>query len=242
VSIALHAEGISRTHRGFTDHEHLNRTGFIHMNGRVTDPRIGRFAQPDPFAQAPYSSQCYNRYAYVVRRSACDERDHPLRLARRVRMADGRARLPRRAELGHNMKGLRVAYSEHFGYGMPVAGDEIAPFFDHDLYDALADATFTGLRGLATSLVGTNTQRRSPRVREILARTEGVSLERYLAARALETQAMLSIARVLKDYDLLATPRCRPRPTRPSARFRKERRLTPTATRSCTTPSPGRST
>ena len=88
------------------------------------------------------------------------------------------------AELGQEMKGLRVAYSEHFGYGMPVADDvralvrrafetlaglgaeieEIAPFFDHDLYDALADATFTGLRGLATSLVGTHTQRLSPRV------------------------------------------------------------------------------
>jgi aspartyl-tRNA(Asn)/glutamyl-tRNA(Gln) amidotransferase subunit A len=131
-----------------------------------------------------------------------------------------------RGELGHEMKGLRVAYSEHFGYGMPVAGDvralvrdslevlaslgaeveEIAPFFDHDLYDALADATFTGLRGLATSLVGTNTQRLSPRVREILVRTEGVSLERYLAAKTHETQAMLHIAGVLKDYHLLATP------------------------------------
>jgi RHS repeat-associated protein len=51
--------------RGFTDHEHLNRTGFIHMNGRVYDPRIGRIVSPDPFVQAPYFSQSYNRYAYV---------------------------------------------------------------------------------------------------------------------------------------------------------------------------------
>ena len=32
--------------RGFTDHEMLSRTGFIHMNGRVYDPRIGRFVSP----------------------------------------------------------------------------------------------------------------------------------------------------------------------------------------------------
>ncbi len=31
--------------RGYTDHEHLDRTGFVHMNGRVYDPRIGRFLQ-----------------------------------------------------------------------------------------------------------------------------------------------------------------------------------------------------
>jgi len=51
--------------RGFTDHEHLNRTGFIHMNGRVYDPRIGRFTSPDPVVQAPTFSQSWNRYAYV---------------------------------------------------------------------------------------------------------------------------------------------------------------------------------
>ncbi|MEQ8991776.1 MAG: RHS repeat-associated core domain-containing protein, partial [Pseudomonadales bacterium] len=34
--------------RGYTDHEMLNRTGFVHMNGRVYDPRLGRFVSPDP--------------------------------------------------------------------------------------------------------------------------------------------------------------------------------------------------
>ena len=52
--------------RGFTDHEMLNRTGFIHMNGRVYDPRIGRFVSADPIVQAPTFSQSYNRYAYVM--------------------------------------------------------------------------------------------------------------------------------------------------------------------------------
>jgi hypothetical protein len=35
------------------------------MNGRVYDPRIGRFVSPDPIVQAPWFSQSYNRYAYV---------------------------------------------------------------------------------------------------------------------------------------------------------------------------------
>jgi RHS repeat-associated protein len=51
--------------RGFTDHEHLDRTGFIHMNGRVYDPRTARFVQPDPIVQSPGFSQSYNRYAYT---------------------------------------------------------------------------------------------------------------------------------------------------------------------------------
>ncbi len=51
--------------RGFTDHEMLSRIGFIHMNGRVYDPRIGRFVSPDPIVQSPTFSQSYNRYAYV---------------------------------------------------------------------------------------------------------------------------------------------------------------------------------
>jgi RHS repeat-associated protein len=56
----------SRGSRGFTDHEHLNRTGFVHMNGRVYDPRIGRFVSPDPLVSNPGFSQSYNRYAYVL--------------------------------------------------------------------------------------------------------------------------------------------------------------------------------
>lgn len=53
------------TDRGYTDHEHLDRIGLIHMNGRIYDPRLGRFLQPDPILQGPSSSQNYNRYAYV---------------------------------------------------------------------------------------------------------------------------------------------------------------------------------
>ena len=36
------------------------------MNGRVYDPRIGRFISADPYVPEPYSGQGLNRYAYVM--------------------------------------------------------------------------------------------------------------------------------------------------------------------------------
>ncbi len=54
-----------RTSRGYTGHEHLDRTGFIHMNGRVYDPELGRFLSPDPLVTSPTNSQSWNRYSYV---------------------------------------------------------------------------------------------------------------------------------------------------------------------------------
>ncbi|MEO1247510.1 MAG: Calx-beta domain-containing protein [Pseudomonadota bacterium] len=51
--------------RGFTDHEHLDGVGLIHMNGRVYSPTLGRFLSPDPHIQAPLNTQSYNRYSYV---------------------------------------------------------------------------------------------------------------------------------------------------------------------------------
>jgi RHS repeat-associated protein len=61
----------STTPRGFTDHEHVDNLGVIHMNGRVYDPVLGRFLSPDPLVQAPYDSQTWNRYSYA--------RNNPLR-------------------------------------------------------------------------------------------------------------------------------------------------------------------
>ncbi|OIR25422.1 hypothetical protein BGC33_06485 [Bathymodiolus thermophilus thioautotrophic gill symbiont] len=40
--------------------------GFIHMNGRVYDPSIGRFLSADPNIQSPYNTQSYDRYSYVL--------------------------------------------------------------------------------------------------------------------------------------------------------------------------------
>ncbi|NJD33106.1 MAG: hypothetical protein FIB04_14605 [Gammaproteobacteria bacterium] len=61
----------STTPRGFTDQEHVDNLGLIHMNGRVYDPVLGRFLSPDPVVQSPYDSQSWNRYSYV--------RNNPLR-------------------------------------------------------------------------------------------------------------------------------------------------------------------
>lgn len=52
--------------RGYTGHEHLESVGLIHMNGRLYDPIVRRFLQPDNFVQDPYNTQNYNRYSYVL--------------------------------------------------------------------------------------------------------------------------------------------------------------------------------
>jgi hypothetical protein len=36
------------------------------MNGRVYDPKLGRFLSADPFVQAPANTQSHNRYSYVL--------------------------------------------------------------------------------------------------------------------------------------------------------------------------------
>jgi RHS repeat-associated protein len=59
--------GSSLTTRGFTGHEHVDapQMDVIHMNGRIYDPKLGRFLQADPVIQAPGSLQSWNAYAYV---------------------------------------------------------------------------------------------------------------------------------------------------------------------------------
>ena len=52
--------------RGYSDHEHLDRAGFVHMNGRVYDPRTGRFLSPDPVVEDPAFSQSWHSYSYVA--------------------------------------------------------------------------------------------------------------------------------------------------------------------------------
>jgi RHS repeat-associated protein len=55
--------GIGR--RGYTDHEHLDAVGLVHMNGRVYEPLIGRFLSRDPRINETYLTQAINGYAYV---------------------------------------------------------------------------------------------------------------------------------------------------------------------------------
>ena len=55
-----------KTSRGYTGHEHLERTGLIHMNGRVYDPVLGRFLSPDPVVADATYSQSWNAYSYAL--------------------------------------------------------------------------------------------------------------------------------------------------------------------------------
>ncbi len=54
-----------RTDRGYTEHEHLDEMGVIHMNGRIFDPLMGRFMSADPKVTDPYALPSFNRYSYV---------------------------------------------------------------------------------------------------------------------------------------------------------------------------------
>ncbi|MFB9080243.1 RHS repeat-associated core domain-containing protein [Flavobacterium procerum] len=56
--------GLTVLDRGYTGHEHLQSVGIIHMNGRLYDPKLHRFLQPDNFVQDPLNTQSYNRYSY----------------------------------------------------------------------------------------------------------------------------------------------------------------------------------
>ena len=55
----------TRTRKGFTGHEMVDGAGIVHMQGRIYDPRLGRFLQADPIIQDPLNGQNYNRYTYV---------------------------------------------------------------------------------------------------------------------------------------------------------------------------------
>ena len=52
--------------RGFTGHEYLQTVGLIHMNGRLYDPALHRFLQPDNYVQDPFNTQNFNRYGYCL--------------------------------------------------------------------------------------------------------------------------------------------------------------------------------
>jgi RHS repeat-associated protein len=58
--------GLTVLDRGYTGHEHLQSVGIIHMNGRLYDPKLHRFLQPDNNIQDPFNTQNYNRYGYVL--------------------------------------------------------------------------------------------------------------------------------------------------------------------------------
>jgi RHS repeat-associated protein len=53
------------TDLGYTGHEQLEEIGLIHMNGRLYDPRIGRFISADPIGESSKVPGGLNRYSYV---------------------------------------------------------------------------------------------------------------------------------------------------------------------------------
>jgi RHS repeat-associated protein len=57
------------TRKGFTEHEMLDSTELVHMNGRVFDPVIGRFVSADPIEDCGLGTQGWNRYGYVGNRT-----------------------------------------------------------------------------------------------------------------------------------------------------------------------------
>ena len=65
-SSQLQAQLNNLTTKGFTGHEQVDSMGIVHMNGRIYDPKLGRFLQADPIVQAPKNSQSLNRYSYVL--------------------------------------------------------------------------------------------------------------------------------------------------------------------------------
>ena len=65
VAALAAGQDAGRARSGFTGHEPLDRTGFVHMNGRLYDPQVGRFLSPDPVVSEPWSGQGWNPYSYV---------------------------------------------------------------------------------------------------------------------------------------------------------------------------------
>ncbi|OIQ18101.1 MAG: hypothetical protein BM557_07750 [Flavobacterium sp. MedPE-SWcel] len=59
-------EGLMILDRGYTGHEHIQSVALINMNGRLYDPVLHRFLQPDNHVQEPYNTQNFNRYSYVL--------------------------------------------------------------------------------------------------------------------------------------------------------------------------------
>ncbi|MFZ5430470.1 MAG: RHS repeat-associated core domain-containing protein [Bacteroidota bacterium] len=65
-SYTLSGEPALFADRGFTSHEYLEDFKLYNMNGRLYDPVVGRFLNPDPYIADPSFTQSYNRYSYVL--------------------------------------------------------------------------------------------------------------------------------------------------------------------------------
>ena len=142
--------------RGYTGHEHLLGVGLIHMNGRLYDPQLHRFLQPDNFVQDPYNTQNYNRYGYVLNNPLkyTDPSGEFIHLVAAVMIGVGvglatytlTALL---ADVPFTVQGLiqtaivsAFTSAVTFGIGQATAG--VANFYTRAAYQALAHGTFNG--------------------------------------------------------------------------------------------------
>jgi RHS repeat-associated protein len=66
VTTWLPFKGTAATARGFTGHDTIDLFELVNINGRIYDPRLGRFLSSDNYVQGPDNSQSYNRYTYCL--------------------------------------------------------------------------------------------------------------------------------------------------------------------------------
>jgi RHS repeat-associated protein len=128
--------------RGYTMHEMLDEVSIINMNGRIYDPVLGRFLQPDNYVQSQFDLQTFNRYVYA--------HNNPLKYTD----PDGNNPLAVAAVLGAVMGGVQgymigkangATGWELFGYTMAGAG-----------IGALVGLAGGAIAGSATSFAGTS--------------------------------------------------------------------------------------
>src|SRR5579862_2766987 len=58
----------SKTTRGFTSQEELDKLCLVNLNARLYDPALGRMMSADPTVPEATNGQAFNRYAYTVNR------------------------------------------------------------------------------------------------------------------------------------------------------------------------------
>ncbi len=56
----------SNANRGYTGQEPVGEFAWLNLNARMYDPQIGRFMSTDPKVDEPFTSQGWNRFAYVA--------------------------------------------------------------------------------------------------------------------------------------------------------------------------------
>ena len=112
------------------------------MNGRVYDPRLGRFLSADPFVQFPSHTQSFNRYAYVL--------NNPLRYTD----PSGHFVFSFGAAIWIAAKGAVEWYIAAAVFG--AAGFADALLQGASINDALTAGVFSGVSGAAFSAIAAN--------------------------------------------------------------------------------------